>query len=89
MTEEEAPLALDEKIIPKKEAIKMVGVSPRTFQKIKNDLKGVYDQVPLLIWDDKNKRLASLYSLDDVRKMMGLKAQRHPGQPPKEEEPDV
>lgn len=89
MTEEESPPGPEEKLIPKKEAIKMVGVSLRTFHKIKDALKVVYGQEPLLIWDDVNKRLASLYSLDDVRKMMGLKAQRHPGQPPKEEEPDV
>ncbi len=88
MTDEEAPPGPEEKLIPKKEAIKMVGVSLRTFHKIKDALKDQYGQEPLLIWDDVNKRLASLYSLDDVRKMIELKALRHPGRRPKEE-PDV
>lgn len=85
LSEEEAPPGPEEKLIPKKETMKMLGVSPRTFQKIKNDLKEQFGMEPLLIWDDVNKRLASLYSLSDVRKMIELKALRHPGRRPKED----
>ncbi len=86
MSEEEAQPGPDEKIIPKKEAMAMVGVSLRTFHKIKDQLLEQFKQEPLLIWDGENKRLASLYSMNDVRKMVQLKALRVPGRKPKEEE---
>lgn len=89
MTEEEAPQpGPDEKIIPKKEAMAILSVSLRTFYKIRTELKEQFDEEPELIWDEKNKRLASLYSMNDIRKMVQIKISRVPGRKPKEE-PDA
>lgn len=85
MTEEaEAPEpGPDEKIIPKKEAMNIVGVSLRTFNRIRDDLKTQFQEEPLLIWNPVAKHMVSLYSMNDIRKMVQLKALRVPGRKPK------
>lgn len=73
---EDEQLGPDEKNIPKKEAIAMLGVSLRTFFRMKKDLKEQFGMEPEMLWDPNNNRLASLYSLTDIRKMMEIKHYR-------------
>ncbi len=74
----------DEKVVPKKEAMEIVGVSLRTFNRIRDQLKDQFQEEPLLIWHPTDKHLVSLYSMNDVRKMVQLKAIRvRPGRKPK------
>jgi len=81
--EEEAPEpSPDDKIILKKEAMKIVGVSLRTFNRIRDQLLEQFQEEPLLIWHPEAKHMVSLYSLNDVRKMVQLKALRVPGRKP-------
>lgn len=85
MTEEESDQpGPDEKIIPKKEAMDIVGVSVRTFNRIRDQLKEQFDQEPMMIWNPTAKHLVSLYSMNDIRTMVQLKALRVPGRKPKE-----
>ena len=86
------PEEQDEKLIPKKEAIKMLGISVRTFSKIKKDAL-VLGIEPDILWDPDRKKMVALYSLRDVRVMIKLKESRgNAGWPkgkPRKEIPDV
>ncbi len=80
MTEEDAPdPSPDDKIILKKEAMKIVGVSLRTFNRIRDQLEEQFGEKPELIWHPVAKHMVSLYSLNDIRTMVKLKALRVPG----------
>lgn len=68
----------DDKIILKKEAMKIVGVSLRTFNRIRDQLEEQFGEKPELIWHPVEKHMVSLYSLNDVRTMVKLKALRDP-----------
>ncbi len=87
MTEEEAPEpGPDEKVVLKKEAMEIVGVSLRTFNRIRDQLKEQFSEEPLLIWHPVAKHMVSLYSMNDIRKMVQLKAVRvRPGRKPKDD----
>lgn len=85
MSEEETQPGPDEKIIPKKETMEIVGVSLRTFNRIRDQLKEQFSEEPLMIWNPVAKHLVSLYSMNDIRKMVQLKALRVPGRKPKED----
>jgi len=90
LTEDEDLPSIEDKIIPKKEALVMLGVSMRTFYRIKKELKEKFDMGPVLMLDQ-NDSLISLYSLMDVRKMLEIKALRLPGRrwPRKKEDLDA